>query len=166
MKRIGIFYGSTTGNTESVAKQIAEVLGVKPSDVHDVSSASPSDTGGYDVLLFGASTWGDGDLQDDMHDFIDGVKALDLSGKSVAFFGCGDESMSDTFCNGVGRMYKDLVSSGARFVGSFDADGYEFNHSDAEVEGKIVGLLIDNMNHEDMTEGRINRWCDTLKLEI
>lgn len=166
MKKIGIFYGSTTGNTESVANQIAENLGVAVTDVHDVSSASPSETGNYDVLIFGASTWGDGDLQDDMHDFLDGVKALDLTGKEIALFGCGDESMSDTFCNGVGKMYEALSSTGARFIGSFDASGYEFNHSGAEVDGKIVGLLIDNMNHEELTKGRISRWCDELKEEM
>lgn len=166
MKKIGIFYGSTTGNTESVANQIAENLGVAATDVHDVSSASPSETGNYDVLIFGASTWGDGDLQDDMHDFLDGVKVLDLSGKEIALFGCGDESMSDTFCNGVGKMYEALSSTGARFIGSFDASGYEFNHSGAEVDGKIVGLLIDNMNHEELTKGRISRWCDELKEEM
>lgn len=37
MKKTGIFYGSTTGTTESVARLIAEKLGVSPADVHDVS---------------------------------------------------------------------------------------------------------------------------------
>lgn len=166
MKKIGIFYGSTTGNTEVVANRIAENLGVAAADIHDVSSAFPSETGDYDVLIFGASTWGDGDLQDDMHDFLDGVKVLDLTGKEIALFGCGDESMSDTFCNGVGEMYKNLSLTGAGFIGSFDVSGYEFNHSGAEVDGKVVGLLIDNVNHEDMTKGRVSRWCDELKEEM
>ena len=37
MKKTGIFYGSTTGTTESVAGMIAGKLGVSSADVHDVS---------------------------------------------------------------------------------------------------------------------------------
>lgn len=166
MKRIGIFYGSTTGNTEGVANKIAAELDVASADVHDVSSTAPSEIGDYDVLIFGASTWGDGDLQDDMHDFLDGVRSLDLSKKEAALFGCGDDTMSDTFCNGVGRMYEMLSDTGVKFIGSFNASGFDFNHSDADLDGKIVGLLIDNMNHENLTEGRIKQWCSDLKTEM
>lgn len=58
MKKIGIFYGSTTGTTQEVAQQIADCLGVDETDVHDVASTSPSAVGDYDVLIIGASTWG------------------------------------------------------------------------------------------------------------
>ena len=37
MKKIGIFYGSSTGTTESVANTIALKLGVASNDVHDAS---------------------------------------------------------------------------------------------------------------------------------
>ena len=42
MKTIGIFYGSSTGTTEGIAKRIAEKLGVEDKDIHDVSNASPA----------------------------------------------------------------------------------------------------------------------------
>ena len=44
MKRTGIFYGSTTGTTEAVARLIAEKMGVEKADIHDVSSLNPSRT--------------------------------------------------------------------------------------------------------------------------
>ena len=34
MKKTGVFYGSTTGTTESVARTIAEKLGIPSSDVY------------------------------------------------------------------------------------------------------------------------------------
>ena len=37
MKKIGIFYGSSTGTTESIAHTIAQKLGVASNDVHDAS---------------------------------------------------------------------------------------------------------------------------------
>ncbi|MDE6323464.1 MAG: flavodoxin domain-containing protein, partial [Paramuribaculum sp.] len=141
MKTIGIFYGSTTGTTEEVAAGIAAALGVGGGDVHDVSRTAPSAVGQYDVLLFGSSTWGDGELQDDMHDFLDGVAAMDLKGKQIGLFGCGDETMSDTFCNAVGQMYRILKKTGADMIGGFNADGIDFSHSEAEVDGRFVGLV-------------------------
>lgn len=56
MKRIGIFYGSTTGTTAEVAAEIAKKLGVADADVHDVVSTAPHALGDYDVILAGTST--------------------------------------------------------------------------------------------------------------
>ena len=42
-KMTGIFFGSTTGTTESVAARIAERLGVAQADVHNVAAASVED---------------------------------------------------------------------------------------------------------------------------
>ena len=73
MKKTGIFYGSTTGTTESVARLIAEKLGVSPADVHDVSKLDAALAESYEALILGTSTWGDGELQDDWYD---GIKVL------------------------------------------------------------------------------------------
>ena len=166
MEKIGIFYGSTTGNTAAVAKKIADCLGVAESDVHDVAKTAPSKVADYDVLVLGSSIWGDGDMQDDMHDFIDGVSAIDLKGKKMALFGCGDETMTETFCNAVGEMHDALKDTGVRFIGNYNTDGYEFNHSDSVKDNVAEGLLIDNVNHEEMTDNRIAAWCAEIKMEI
>lgn len=166
MKRTGIFYGTTTGNTAEVANYIAKCLDVKSVDVHDVSTTAPSAVGDYDLLILGSSTCGSGRMQDDMANFIDGLEALDLEGKKIALFGCGDETMSDTFCNAVGELYGRLQKTGAMFIGAFNTAGYDYNVTKAEVNGIIVGLLIDNMNHSDMTEKRVKEWCDELKKEL
>lgn len=92
MKTIGIFYGSSTGTTEGIAKRIAEKLGVEDKDIHDVSNASPADVAPYEILLLGCSTWGAGDLQDDWDSYLGKLKKLDLSEKTVALFGCGDSA--------------------------------------------------------------------------
>ena len=56
--RTGIFYGSTTGMTESLAAKIAARTGVAQTDVHNVADASADEAEGYDLLLLGSSTWG------------------------------------------------------------------------------------------------------------
>ena len=83
MKKTGIFYGSTTGTTESVARLIAEKLGVSPEDVHDVSKLDAALVESYEALILGTSTWGDGELQDDWYDGIKVLKNANLSGKTM-----------------------------------------------------------------------------------
>ncbi len=167
MKKIGIFYGSTTGDTEKIAKRIGEALGVPPENVFNVKETSPSKVGDFDVLILGSSTWGSGELQEDWYDFLDGLQALSLKDKEIAIFGCGDENMSDSFCNAVGIIYRRLLQSGAKFIGDFSTSGYSFEESKAkESSGMAVGLLIDETNHPELTRRKISEWCDELNNRI
>lgn len=165
-KKIGVFYGSTTGTTAETAREIARLMGVADKDVHNVADCAPSDVASYDVLILGTSTWGDGDLQDDWADFVAGMEVLALEGKIIALFGCGDDEMSDTFCAGVGQLYDRLQPTGAWFIGAFPADVYSFDSTPAMKDGRVVGLLLDDVNHADLSEGRIKAWTTQLKGEL
>lgn len=166
MSKIGIYYGSTTGNTQEVAEEIAKKLGVSNSDLFDVAKAN-ADYSAYDVVLFGTSTLGFGDLQDDWESYIDKVKAANLEGKKIALFGCGDSSSySDTFGDAVGKIYNVIKDKGAQIIGQVSTDGYTYDDSEAVVNGQFVGLLIDNDNEPDMTGERINNWVEALKQAI
>ena len=96
MKSTIVVFGSSTGTCENIANTIAEKLGVEAINVADFSADTIAN---HDNLILGTSTWGAGELQDDWYDGINVLKNADLSGKTVAIFGCGDsESYSDTFC--------------------------------------------------------------------
>lgn len=164
MKKTGIFYGSTTGTTEEIARKIAKQLGVADSDVHDAAKLTEALVNDYEALLLGTSTWGDGDLQDDWYDAVKVLQGMDLSSKVIALFGCGDsDSYTDTFCDGMGILYNDLQATGAKFCGSVSTDGYTFDNSIAVADGKFVGLAIDEVNEDGDTDERIAHWVDTLK---
>lgn len=164
MKKTGIFYGSTTGTTEEIARKIAKQLGVADSDVHDAAKLTEALVNDYEALLLGTSTWGDGDLQDDWYDAVKVLQGMDLSSKVIALFGCGDsDSYTDTFCDGMGILYNDLQATGAKFCGSVSTDGYTFDNSIAVADGKFVGLAIDEVNEDGNTDERIAHWVDTLK---
>ena len=90
MKKVGIFFGSSSGTTEDIAGRIAGKLGVSGADIYNVGSVEAGAVQNYDVLLLGSSTWGAGDLQDDWYDFLPKLRKEDLSGKLVALFGCGE----------------------------------------------------------------------------
>lgn len=167
MKKTGIFYGSTTGTTESVARLIAEKLGVSPADVHDVSKLDAALAESYEALILGTSTWGDGELQDDWYDGIKVLKNANLSGKTIALFGCGDsESYSDTFCDGMGILFEDLKDSGCTFVGAVSDSDYTYASSVAVADGKFVGLALDDVNESDRTDARVSAWTEMLKGDL
>lgn len=155
MKKYGIFYASTTGTTADVASRLGKVMGIAPEDIHNVTDVGPSALGNYETIIIGSSTWGSGDLADDMYDFIDGAQSLDLHGHRIAIFGCGDENMSDTFCDAVGKIYHKLKDSGAEMIGEYPADGYTFSHSEAQTGDTMRGLVLDEVNHPEYTDRRI-----------
>lgn len=165
MNKIGIFFGSNTGNTESDAKSLQKYLGgPEQVDLFDVSKASAEDVASYDNLIFGCSTWGAGDLQDDFDSFLSDLTNQDLSGKKVAIFGLGDqESYSDTFGNCVGLIYDALVDLGCTIIGSTDTEGYTFDESESVRDGEFLGLILDEENQSDLSEQRIESWANKLK---
>ena len=167
MNKTGVFYGSTTGTTEDLAHRIAEKLDVPSAHVFDVSKLTEALVNEYDVLVLGSSTWGAGELQDDWYDGVKVLKKCDLSHKSVALFGCGDsDSYSDTFCDAIGILYEDLKDTHCKFCGATDTAGYTFDSSIAVVDGKFVGLPLDEVNEDNKTDERISAWVEQVKQEI
>ena len=165
--KIGIFYGSTTGVTEAVAERIAKKLGVASADVHNVGSATAADAVGYDALLLGTSTWGAGEMQDDWYQGVKLLKSTGLEGKMAAVFGCGDSaSYSDTFCGGMAELYNAAKDAGATMIGEVPVDGYTYDDSEAVVDGKFLGLALDEVNEDDKSDERIDAWIDELKKNL
>lgn len=166
MKKTAIIYGSTTGVTESVAAKIAAKLGISQADIYEASVITPDTIKNYDNLLLGSSTWGDGELQDDWYSTLEMLVNCDLSTKNIAIFGCGDSvSYCDTFCDAIGIIYE-AIQDKCNIVGAFPTEGYEFDKSKAVIDGKFVGLPIDENNEDYKTEERINAWTNIIKAEL
>lgn len=166
MKKIGLFYGSTTGNTKKVAEMIAGEFGDDRIELFDIKRTKAEDILKYDYLIFGTSAWGVGDMQDDWEIFIDDLVELDLSKKKIALFGLGDQKeYPGSFADGLGTLYcrlpyKDVIT------GSFPTTGYKYYFSSAEKDGKFVGLVIDHETQSNLTENRVKKWTTQLKKEF
>ena len=156
MSKTIVVFGSSTGTCEGIADKIAAKLGVETLNVQDLTSDIVA---ANDNLILGTSTWGAGEMQDDWYDGVKVLQGADLNGKTIAFFGCGDaESYGDTFVGGIGELYNAIKNSGAKFIGAVSTDGYNFSDSDAVVDGKFIGLPLDDVNEDDKTDGRIDAW--------
>jgi len=165
MSKTGIFYGSTTGNTKLVAEKIGKLL--ENADVRDVGKVFADEIVEYDNIIMGTSTWGMGELQNDWEPVIEKLKQCNLDGKKVALFGCGDQvSYSESFVDAIGILY-DAVSNGkAEIVGAWPGNGYSHSYSHAERNGSFVGLPIDEDNQANMTDERITKWVNSIKLQF
>jgi flavodoxin I len=167
MANIGIFYGSTTGNTEKVANLILQAFGEENADMYNVDITELSDVEKYKYLIFGVSTWGVSDLQDDFEDFIEILNKVDFTGKKVALFGLGDQSTyTDSFVDAMGILYDRLKKKGVAITGFVSRAGYNFNSSMALIKDKLVGLAIDEEFESHLTGSRVTAWVGELKKEF
>ena len=166
MKKIGIFFGSSTGNAELIADRIQAQFGEDIADVHNIDAAEKKELEQYDYLIFGTSTWGLGDLQDDWEDFADELMEADLSQKKVALFGLGDQEVyADSFVDGMGHLYN-LIAKSTTVVGAWPAKEYRYVESKAVRKGSFVGLAIDYDNDKGKAEQQIQDWVKILKNEF
>ena len=167
MARIGIYFGTDTGRTRLVAKQIAKKLGDIAAAPVNIGRAAVADFAAHDALILGTPTLGDGELPgrsvgltaDSWEEFLPRLDGVDLSGKVVAIYGLGDqEKYPAEFCDAMGLIHDRLLACGARVVGDWPVAGYAFAGSQAVVGDRFVGLALDQINQAALTEGRIDAW--------
>nr|NQU90150.1 flavodoxin [Bacteroidota bacterium] len=166
MEKVGIFYGSSTGNTEKIAEKIKLQIGEENVETINVYDATEEDIKRFRNLIFGTSTWGIGDIQEDWEEFIEAFENIDLKNKKVALFGLGDQEVyGDSFAEGVAGLYRHFKDK-ADLVGQWPNEGYVFESSDALVDGQFVGLIIDEDNQRKMSDDRIKKWVSILQKEF
>ncbi|WP_417552186.1 flavodoxin FldB [Marinomonas fungiae] len=167
---IGLFYGTDTSNTEMVGQKIQQQfaeLGITV-ELHDVKDTDIETMLNYDFLILGIPTWDFGGIQSDWEDIGDALSALDLSGKTVALYGLGDQfGYGDFFVDAMGWLHEKLLNTGATFVGQWSTEGYDFEASRAANADKseFIGLAIDEDQQFDLTDQRVEQWVIQLYAE-
>lgn len=187
MTTLGIFFGSSDGNTARVAELLAQqfrmtfgplsdvtVLGVAGVDVAgldvevlDIAEYYVEDMADFDLLLLGIPTWNHGQLQADWEAALDEFDDLDLAGKRAAVFGLGDQvGYPDTFADAVFFLVDRLRNAGAELAGAWPCDGYTFRGSWAVEDGRFLGLILDEVNQAELTPARLAHWVQILGVEF
>lgn len=176
MAKVGIFFGSDTGKTRKVAKMIHEAFGSDAVAAPvNINKASIQDLLEYDALILGTPTLGDGQLpgldcecqSESWAEFVPELEGADLSGKTVALFGLGDQQgYPDAFVDALGELFDIVSDAGASVVGSWSSNGYEFNSSNALDGDDFVGLVLDQDNQPGMTAERVASWVAAIKPQL
>ncbi|OAN13620.1 flavodoxin FldA [Photobacterium jeanii] len=161
LEKTAVFFGSDTGNTESIAEKIATKLGLEAQDIAGCTSDIFDD---YELLILGTPTANYGEMQPDWDYFVPELEDADLSGKKVALFGLGDQiDYPDSFQDAMGDLADLVTEAGGELVGAWSTEGYEFNDSRAvKEEGQFVGLALDEDRQPDLTDDRIATWLTSL----
>jgi flavodoxin I len=174
MSQIGLFFGTDSGTTRLVAKKIAKQIkarlgdGVAAKPVN-VNRARADDLLVYRALILGTPTYGNGLLPGRDNgteeaawlEFLPELAGKDFTGTRIALYGLGDqETYSKHFCDAMMALYRFFGEAGAELVGGIDAGGFEVTRSKAIVDGRFIGLALDQHLQHTLTDARIDTWLD------
>lgn len=169
MSKIGLFFGPLKGSVHRVAEKVKAAFGEQEVELVAVNEASAADLEKYNLIIFGISTvgketWDSNYSNTDWSKFFPNISKVDFSGKTVAIFGLGDHvTYSSYFVNAIGILAKELIKKGATIVGQVDPSGYEFDESEAIIDGKFIGLPIDEDFEPELTDERVANWVKSIK---
>ena len=152
-----------------MAKILRPELASKPLNVNRITLA---DMLQYDALILGTQTYGEGILSGtstgveagSWEEFLPQLAEADLSGKVIALYGLGDqEKYPEYFADALMLLYNPLKQQGATMIGEWSTEGYEFERSEAVVDGKFVGLVIDHCTQNPLTDERLRGWLELVR---
>jgi len=168
---VGIYFATTTGKTEDIAERLHSMISSAepPKDLADVLDLSEFSS--YEGIICGIPTWNtgadserSGTAWDSM---LEGIGALNLTGKKVAIFGLGDSSTyTENFCDAMEELHSYFVKSGAQMVGYVSKSDYTFEESKSVMADSFCGLPLDEDSESDMTDERLANWSKQLKQEM
>ncbi|MDR2538161.1 MAG: flavodoxin [Bifidobacteriaceae bacterium] len=142
MANAKIVYATMTGNTEEIAQAFQESLKKAGAEVEltDVNDAKAEDFKNFDILVVATYTYGQGELPDDIQDFYEDLKDIDLAGKVYAVLGSGDTSYDYMYCKAADDFDAILTEAGAKKA----APVYkiEFNEYDQGKLDEIAQALV------------------------
>jgi flavodoxin II len=169
LSKIGLFYGSSTCYTEIAAEKIQAQFGNGEVTLFNLADSDIEKSLNFEYLIFGIPTWDYGELQEDWEEQWDALTQMCFQGKTVALYGLGDQvGYPQWFQDALGYLHDQLIAAGARVVGYWPADGYQFEESKALTDDGnfFVGLALDEENEFDLSEARIAQWCAQIKTEF
>lgn len=166
-----IIFGIDTGNTEEIGEKIQTELGARgiAADMLNVTEAGSDDFEQHDLVILGIPTWDFGGIQQDWEEFEAELLSADLSRTVVALYGLGDQfGYGDFFLDAMGWLHERIVKLGARVIGFWPTEGYDFEASLALNEDKtqFCGLAIDEDQQFEKTDQRVKAWVDQIVTEF
>lgn len=164
--KIGLIYGSDSGSTEDVSAKIATKFNDYDITILEIKDANDNIILSFDFLIFGLSTWYVGELQSDWENYFEDFKKINFSGKLIALFGLGDQWGYDcNFVDGIGIIGKEIIANNGVIIGHWPIDGYDFQESKGLInDTQFYGLAIDEDNQYELTDERIDKWCNMILL--
>ena len=168
MSITGIFYSFNSTKTAKTAEKIIEEFGadyqIIPVNAEELTEEKFLS---FTNLILGVPTWFDGELPNYWDEFVPALEDLDLSGKTIAIYGLGNQvEYPENFGDAVGIMAELVQQRGAKLVGLTSIEGYEYESSRAVIDGKFLGLILDQETQARHSKDRITGWVNDLKSQF
>jgi flavodoxin I len=164
MEKIGLFYSFNSNKTRQIAEKIAAEFAENEVVKINAEILTEQEFLSFKNYILGVPTWFDGELPNYWDEFVPALEDLDLSGKTVALFGLGDQkNYPENFSDALGTLARLLEKCGARLIGETSVEGYDFESSIAMQGNKFVGLVLDQENQPRLTSERVKKWVVNLK---
>ncbi len=139
--------------------------GEVPLELISIDSMINADIEQASSVIIGVPTWNFGELQEDFEEVWSIFCEIDFRGKRVALFGLGDQlGYGDWFLDAMGTVATQVSQKGARLVGDWPVEGYDFESSKAvkSCGTAFVGLALDEDTQSFETRDRVERWLNLI----
>jgi flavodoxin I len=167
MSKTAIIYSYNTQKSKKVAEKILAAFGETEIESINAEELSKEDFVKYDNFILSSPTWFDGELPNYWDEFIPDLEEMDLSKKTFALFGLGDQKgYPENYCDAVGILAEIIESCGGKLIGQTSIEGYNYESSKAQRGDHFIGLLLDQENQARLTNGRVSQWVEQLKKEL
>ncbi len=165
--KIGVFYSSGRGKSEFTATLIKDLL-KESCDIYKIADKNTVENlKKYKAFIFIVPTYGFGEPHEDWKKGIEAILKVDFEDRLVGIIGRGNQGFyAATFVNGMRPVYDALIEKKANIVGFTDIDGYDFVKSSAVVDGKFIGLPLDEIFMLQEIKERLESWIKNSFEEI
>lgn len=161
-KKIGIYYGTTSGTTSGIVDEIEFQLKGEDCYIHNVEEGIDS-MEEYENLILVSPSYGVGELQKDWENVYEKFKKIDFTGKIIGIVGVGNQYAFGESYVGAMKILYDVVKDKGKVVGLTSTEGYHYEETKSIENGKFVGLALDETNQDNETPNRIKNWISEIK---
>ncbi|MGL5377216.1 MAG: flavodoxin [Cetobacterium sp.] len=163
MKKIGIFYGTTSGITAGIVDEIEFYLKKVDYEVFDVADGIDQ-MSQLENLILVSPTYGVGELQKNWENVYEEFKNIDFSGKVVGIVGVGNQfAFGESYVGAMRKLYDVVEKNKGKIVGFTSTEGYKYEETEAVIDNMFIGLALDESNQDNETPDRIKAWIEEIK---
>lgn len=172
MQKVLVIFWPPKGNVEHASAKIAQRFSDIECKRVNILDLEKKMLGDYDNWIIGGSTvgahvWRDVDDSNKWFELFRMLDEIDLTKKTVAFFGLGDQILyPGHFVDHMGILQEEFESRKANIVGKWPVEGYNFRESDGLGTKYFFGLALDEDNQPELTDERIDQWVQMIRKDF
>ena len=119
------------------------------------------------MSTIGKETWEADKSANDWDVFLPEVEKANYSNKVIAMFGLGDQITYDLhFVDALGIVAEKILPKEAKIIGQVETDAYDCRESLAIIDGKFIGLPVNEDFEPELTDERVSNWVEDIKKDL